>query len=154
MTNLAVARGTSCLFTRASGGGIDAVAVELAERRTLTLDHARGWLEHVGLEEAIEDIEGDADIVAEARRVLLDGVRRIAAEIRNSLDYYDAQGGDTAVSRVVMTGAVTAVPGFAAALGSALMLPMTTGVVEGAPAGLDAGRVAVAAGLCLEEAPA
>jgi type IV pilus assembly protein PilM len=154
MTNLAVARGTSCLFTRASGGGIDAVAIELAERRTLTLDHARGWLEHVGLEEAIEDIEGDADIVAEARRVLLDGVRRIAAEIRNSLDYYDAQGGDTAVSRVVMTGPVTAVPGFAAALGSALMLPMTTGVVEGAPAGLDAGRVAVAAGLCLEEAPA
>lgn len=154
MTNLAVARGTSCLFTRASGGGIDALAVELAERRTLTLDHARAWLEHVGVEQAVEDVEGDEDIVAEARRVLLEGVRRIAADVRNSLDYHGAQGGDAVVSRIVLTGPAAAVPGFAAALGSALGLPVTTGAIEGAPAGLDPGRVAIAAGLCLEEVPA
>ena len=154
MTNLAVARGTSCLFTRASGGGIDALAVELAERRTLTLDHARAWLEHVGVEQAIEDVVGDADIVAEARRVLLEGVRRIAADIRNSLDSPGAQGGDAGVSRIVLTGAAAAVPGFAAALGSALGLPITTGAIDGAPDGVDPGRVAVAAGLCLEEVAA
>src|SRR4051812_32480467 len=81
LTNLAVAKGTTCLFTRASGGGVEALAIELAETCALTLEHARGWLEHVGLQQAIEEIEGDAEIVASARRVLLDGVRRIAAEV-------------------------------------------------------------------------
>jgi len=31
LTNLAVAKGTTCLFTRASGGGVEALAIELAE---------------------------------------------------------------------------------------------------------------------------
>src|SRR4051794_3742321 len=43
LTNLAVAKGTTCLFTRASGGGSEALAIELAETCQLTLDHARGW---------------------------------------------------------------------------------------------------------------
>jgi type IV pilus assembly protein PilM len=154
LTNLAVASGTNCLFTRASSGGLEALAIELAERRALTLDHARGWLEHVGLEAAIEDVEGDADIVREARRVLMEGVRRIAADIRNSLDYHHAQGGDTAVSRVVLSGPAAAVPGFATALGSDLGLPIAVGAVEGAPSGLHAGSLAVAAGLSVEEVSA
>jgi type IV pilus assembly protein PilM len=154
LTNLAVANGTNCLFTRASSGGLEALAIELAERRALTLDHARGWLEHVGLEAAIEDVEGAADIVREARRVLLEGVRRIAADIRNSLDYYHAQGGETAVSRVVLSGPAAAVPGFATALGSDLGLPITVGAVDGATPDLHGGRVAVAAGLSLEQVSA
>ena len=64
MTNLAVARGDLPLFARASGGGIEALAIELAERRTLTLDHARGWLQHVGMTASVESIEGDEQIVA------------------------------------------------------------------------------------------
>jgi type IV pilus assembly protein PilM len=154
LTNIAVASGTNCLFTRASSGGLEALAIELAERRALTLDHARGWLEHVGLEAAIEDVEGDADIVREARRVLLEGVRRIAADIRNSLDYHHAQGGDTAVSRVVLSGHAAAVPGFATALGSDLGLPIAVGAVDGATPGLHAGRLAVAAGLSVDQVPA
>jgi len=154
LTNIAVASGTNCLFTRASSGGLEALAIELAERRALTLDHARGWLEHVGLEAAIEDVEGDADIVREARRVLLEGVRRIAADIRNSLDYHHAQGGDTAVSRVVLSGHAAAVPGFATALGSDLGLPIAVGAVDGATPGLHAGRLAVAAGLSVDRVPA
>jgi type IV pilus assembly protein PilM len=154
LTNLAVAKGTACLFTRASGGGLEALAVELAERAQLTLEHARAWLEHVGLEAGIEEVEGDEDIVGEARRVLLEGVRRIAAEIRNSLDFHHAQGGEAAVSRVVLSGPAVAVPGFAVALGSQLGLPITAGAVDGVPPGLSAGRVAVAAGLAVAEAPA
>ncbi len=92
LTNLAVAKGTACLFTRASGGGVEALAVELAETCSLTLDHARGWLEHVGLQEAVEDIEGDETVVRTARRVLLEGARRIAAEVRNSLDFHHGPG--------------------------------------------------------------
>jgi type IV pilus assembly protein PilM len=154
LTNLAVAKGTTCLFTRASGGGVEALAIELAETCELTLDHARGWLEHVGLQSAIEDIEGDAEIVAGARRVLLDGARRIAAEVRNSLDFHLAQGGNAVVERAVLAGPASAIPGFDAALSSALGLPVTIGHVDGAPAGLEAGRLAVAAGLAVEEVPA
>jgi len=153
LTNIAVASGTKCLFTRASGGSLDALAVELAERCTLTLDHARGWLEHVGLTEAVEDIDGDETIVADARHLLLQGVRRIAADIRNTLDFHQAQGGTTAVSRAVLTGPAADVPGFAVALSSELGLPIVVGAVDG-PDGMPVGRMAIAAGLALEEVPA
>jgi type IV pilus assembly protein PilM len=152
LTNLAVAKGTTCLFTRASGGGVEALAIELAETCALTLEHARAWLEHVGLQQAIEEIEGDAEIVAAARRTLLEGVRRIAAEVRNSLDFHLAQGGNAAVGRAVLTGPATSIPGFEVALASELGLPVTVGAVDGAPAGIDGGRLAVAAGLAVEEA--
>jgi type IV pilus assembly protein PilM len=152
LTNLAVAKGTSCLFTRASGGGVEALAIELAETCSLTLDHARGWLEHVGLRDAVEDIEGDETVVRTARRVLLDGARRIAAEVRNSLDFHQAQGGSALVERAVLTGPASAIPGFDLALSSELGLPVSIGAVDGAPAGLDPGRIAVAAGLAIAEA--
>jgi type IV pilus assembly protein PilM len=154
LTNLAVANGTRCLFTRASGGGVEALAVELAETCQLTLDHARGWLEHVGLRSAVEDIEGDPAIVGPARRLLLDGARRIAAEVRNSLDFHHAQGGDTHVARAVLSGPASAIPGFDLALSSELGMPVSIGGVDGAPAGIDGGRLAVAAGLAVEEVPA
>ncbi|MEA2381871.1 MAG: type pilus assembly protein PilM [Solirubrobacteraceae bacterium] len=154
LTNLAVAKGTSCLFTRASGGGVEALAIELAETCALTLDHARGWLEHVGLQAAVEDVEGDAAIVTAARRGLLDGVRRIAADVRNSLDFHTAQGGDGSVNRVVLTGSASVIPGFDVALSSELGLPVALGTVDGASEALSAGLLAVAAGLAIEEAAA
>jgi type IV pilus assembly protein PilM len=153
MTNLAVARGTRCVFTRASGDGVEALAVELAERCRLTLEHARGWLEHVGLSQALEDVPGDREIVAVARRTLLDGVRRIAAEVRNSLDFYLGQGGEGNVSRAVLTGSAVSIPGFDVALSSELGLPIAVGSVDGGNAGVPSGRIVVAAGLATEEAP-
>lgn len=154
LTNLAVARGTDCLFTRASGGGLETMAVELAERRRLTLVHARQWLQHVGLDAPLEEVDGAADIVEEARDVLADGVRRIASEVRSSLDFQTAYGDRGAVSRVVLTGPATAVPGFAHALEGALGLPVLEAQVDHVPAGVDARRITVAAGLALEEARA
>jgi type IV pilus assembly protein PilM len=43
VTNLAVARGSTCLFTRVASFGIEGIAQQLAERRKLTLEHSRGW---------------------------------------------------------------------------------------------------------------
>jgi type IV pilus assembly protein PilM len=154
VTNLAVALGTTCLFTRAAGAGLEALTVELAERRQLTLEHSRAWLVHVGLEQPLEDIEGDATIVREARRVLLDGVRRIAADVRNTLDFHSAQATAEPVSRGILTGPAAGVPGFAAALGAELGLAVEVGTVGDAPEGHEPGQLTIAAGLAVVEAPA
>lgn len=157
LTNLAVAEGTTCLFTRVVGGGLEAIAVELAERKALTLEHARGWLRHVGLVTPLGEVESDDqdEIVEEARTVLLDGVRRIGGEVRNSLDFHHAQEGmSLRVQRAVLTGAAAAVPGFDDALAAELGLPVESGLVDGTPEGLDPHLLTIAAGLAVEEAPA
>ena len=153
LTNLAVARGTECTFARASGSGVEALAIELAERAALTLEHAYGWLAHVGVQDPVEDVTGDRQIVEHTRQILLDGVRRIASEVRSSLDFHRMQEYACTVSRAVMTGPASAIPGFDVALASELGIPVEQGLVDGAPAGVDAGRVTVAAGLALLEAP-
>jgi type IV pilus assembly protein PilM len=156
LTNLAVAEGTTCLFTRVVGGGLEAIAVELAERKALTLEHARGWLRHVGLVTPLAEIESDDqdEIAEEARTVLLDGVRRIGGEVRNSLDFHHAQEGmSLRVQRAVLTGAAASVPGFDDALAAELGLPVESGVVDGTPEGLDPHLLTIAAGLAVEEAP-
>jgi type IV pilus assembly protein PilM len=156
LTNLAVAEGTTCLFTRVVGGGLEAIAVELAERKALTLEHARGWLRHVGLLAPLEEIPSDDqdEIVAEARAVLLDGVRRIGGEVRNSLDFHHAQEGvSLRVQRAVLTGAAGTIPGFDEALAAELGMPVQSGIVEGAPEGVDPHLLTIAAGLAVEEAP-
>jgi type IV pilus assembly protein PilM len=151
LTNLAVAQGTTCVFTRVVGGGLESLAVELAERRELTLEHARGWLEHVGLEAPVEALDGDPDLLQDARSILLDGVRRIATDVRNSVDYQQSQaGGPMQVDRCVLTGPAAALAGFAPALSAEMRLPVETGAVD-APD--DRGlHVAVAAGLAIEDA--
>lgn len=157
LTNLAVAVGTDCLFTRVVGGGIESIAVELAERKGLTLEHARGWLTHVGLVESADSkLEGtEAEIAQDARAVLTDGVRRIGGEVRNSLDFHHSQdaGDAPTVQRAVLTGAAAVVPGFADALSVELGMPVTTGVVAGAKGNVDLPLLTVAAGLAIEEAP-
>jgi type IV pilus assembly protein PilM len=156
VTNLALAEGTTCVFTRVAPGGVEALAAELAERRGLTLEHARQWLVHVGLLEPVEAVAGEAEIVAEARSVLVEGVRRIADEVRNSLDFYRAQAGALAAERAVVTGPAVAIPGFCEQLGAAIALPVDVGTVgeakPGAAGGIDVGRLAVAAGLAVPEA--
>jgi type IV pilus assembly protein PilM len=150
-TNLAVAQGASCVFTRVSGAGIEAPSVDLAERKGLTLEHARAWLSHVGLEQPLESVEGDADIVKEARHVLLDGVRRIAADVRNTLDFHTMSGATSPITSAVLTGGATDVPGFAAALQSEMGMPVQTRGIEGGSDEIEPGRLTVAAGLAVAE---
>jgi type IV pilus assembly protein PilM len=153
LTNLAVAIGYQCLFTRVVGGGTEALAVELAERKALTLEHARAWLDHVGLTAPVQGLAGDDAIVSEARLVLQDGVRRIAVEARNSLDFHAAQEAQQHVGRVVLTGAALSIPGFADALSAELGLPVEQLVLGGASDGIVPGRLTVAAGLAVAEGP-
>jgi type IV pilus assembly protein PilM len=158
ITNLAIAEGTTCVFTRVIPSGIEWIATELAERRGLTLEHAHGWLKHVGMLAPVEDVEGEREIVVEARSVLTEGVRRIGDEVRNSLDFHVMQEGSTPVERIVLSGPAIAIPGFAEQIGQQIGMSVEVGVVAegkaGGFGGIDAGRLAVAAGLAVDEVPA
>jgi type IV pilus assembly protein PilM len=155
ITNLAVANGTTCVFTRTIASGTESFAGELAERRALTLEHAHQWLRHVGLEEPVDEIEGEPDIVVEARTVLTDAVRRIGAEIRNSLDFHLMQEGSSAVEQVIVTGPAVTISGFSDQLAEQIGLPLEVGLApEATPGGLggaEGARFSVAAGLTVEE---
>jgi type IV pilus assembly protein PilM len=111
VTNLAVARGASCLFTRVSPFGVEGIAQKLAERRELTVEHARQWLVHVGMEQPLEAIEGDAQTVAGARDALAEGAARLVDELRLSLEYYAAQEGAVPIEGIVACGPGTTIPG-------------------------------------------
>jgi type IV pilus assembly protein PilM len=151
LTNLAVAENGNCLFTRVSGTGLEAMAINLAERQGLTLEHSRAWLRHVGLEQPLEEVEGDAAIVADARAVLTEGARRVATDLRASLDFHHVQNtGRSSVERVLLTGPAVAVPGFAAVLERELGLPVESRVMAGAEDS-PVERLSVAAGLAVEE---
>ncbi|HYC82315.1 MAG TPA: type IV pilus assembly protein PilM [Solirubrobacterales bacterium] len=114
VTNLAVARGRSCLFTRVSTAGIEPIAARLAATRGLSAEHAGQWLDYVGLERPTEEIEGDPETVREARAALEDGVGALLDEVRRSLDFYGAQEGALPVGRVILSGSGSAIPGLAA----------------------------------------
>ena len=91
--------------------------------------------------------------------MLSDGVRRIADDVRNSLDFHAMQEGAASVERVVLTGPAVAIPGLRrASSAEEIALPLEVGPVHEARAGglggVDAGRLAVAAGLTVEEVAA
>jgi type IV pilus assembly protein PilM len=153
LTNVAVANDTGCLFTRAAAGGLDAIAQTLAERRGLTMEHARGWLQHVGLNTPIEDVEGDDELVAAVRQALDEGVHQVADTVRNSLNFYRMQESAEAVERAVLTGPAVAIPGFADELATQLQMPVEAAVVATETEGADSGRLTVAAGLALTDTP-
>lgn len=113
VTNLAVARGRACLFTRVSHAGLEAISSRLAAVRGLSAAHATQWLSHVGLEQPLEALEGDPETVAEARRALEEGVIALVDELRLSLDYYGALEGALPVERIVLGGPGSAIPGLA-----------------------------------------
>jgi type IV pilus assembly protein PilM len=120
LTNLAVAYGSSCLFTRAANFGVEAMAQQLADRATLSLGHARELLGNVGLADDSAPLLGDGEVPQLAREVLVAGVAKLADEIRISLDYYATQEGAIPVGSVLVCGAGSAIPGFVPALESAL----------------------------------
>jgi type IV pilus assembly protein PilM len=152
LTNVAVANGSGCLFTRAAAGGLDAVVHNLSERRGLTQEHARQWMQHVGLLTPLEDVEGDAELIAATRAALEEGVHQLADTVRNSLNFYRMQEGAENVERAMLTGPVLAIPGFADKLSEQLNLPVEPAfvVVDGDDEA-DPSRLAVAAGLAVED---
>jgi type IV pilus assembly protein PilM len=150
LTNVAVANASGCLFTRAAAGGLDAMVHTLSERRRLTVEHARQWLQHVGLHAPLEGIEGDAELVAAARAVLEEGVHQLADTVRNSLNFYRMQESAEQVEQGVLTGPAVAIPGFVESLSEQLRLPLEPAVVGSDDDQADLGRLTVAAGLAVE----
>ncbi|MEZ5155134.1 MAG: type IV pilus assembly protein PilM [Solirubrobacterales bacterium] len=152
-TNLAVAREGDCLFTRVSTFGIEGIAQRLAERRELTLEHARQWLGHVGVEAPVETVEGDPAIVQTTRESLEDGVAKLADEMRLSLDYYGTQEGAVSIEEIVVCGPGAVIAGVPARLEQLLGYAIRVGRPP-ALAGLDAAdaaRLTLPFGLGLEE---
>ncbi|MGO9248981.1 MAG: type IV pilus assembly protein PilM [Solirubrobacteraceae bacterium] len=222
LTNMAIAEGAVCRFTRVVGGGMEAMASQLAERLNVPVTDARAMIAAADLSvpvevpaepvtrdlteqapieqqdsdtttdpEAATDPKSSATPYAESLEddmtasqsfaaiaepidepvpsggtapdadihiVLENGIREIAGEVRNSLDFHRSQEGGGEVGLVVLSGAALDVPGFADALQAELGVPVTretVGVTDGALAGttLSPQRLAIAAGLAVEEAP-
>jgi type IV pilus assembly protein PilM len=217
LTNMAIAEGTACRFTRVATGGLESMATDIAERNGIPLARARELLAGVDLSapaapavpfapgeaavsavgepagaQAEHDASGDAAAPAEVdpdaptavqsvdvshpmtdepaadaasaaskpeidvRPVLVAGVREIAGEVRNSLDFHRSQGGGGEVSSVVLSGAALQIAGFADALRAELNVPVHTQTVDVDPSlagSVSPEHLAVAAGLAVEEAP-
>ncbi|MEX0973006.1 MAG: type IV pilus assembly protein PilM [Solirubrobacterales bacterium] len=143
--NLAVARGRSCLFTRVAATGLEGIAARLGSERALSGEHATQWIAHTGLEEPVDQIEGDPEIVTAARRALEEGVTALVDELRLSLDYYGAQESAVPVGRIVLSGPGSAVPGLTERMQAGLGLPISVA----RPPALDAYDDGLAARLTL-----
>jgi type IV pilus assembly protein PilM len=152
ITNLAVARGGQCLFTRVAPFGIENIAQRIAEGEEMSTEDARDALLDVGLEESIEDFEdgdGSAHVVREA---LEEGASKLVDELRMSLDFYSAQEGAAAIEHVVLCGPGSTIPG----LPERIQVGLGLGIEVMTPAALqgldeeDAARLTVSYGLAIE----
>jgi type IV pilus assembly protein PilM len=152
LTNIAVARGDGCLFTRVSPFGVETIADRLASREGISLDEARELLMEVGLEEDLDLFNGENGSTA-AREELERGASKLSDELRMSMDYYGAQEGVTPIERVVVCGAGSEIPGLADRIRPDLGLE----ILREAPSELshldpeDAARLTVSYGLALGE---
>ena len=126
VTNLAVAKGRACLFTRVSAAGLDDMATGFASAVGLSQEHARMWLQHVGLSLPAEQVEGDPGVVAKARAALQTGASALLDELRLSLDFYGAQEAAVPVERIVLCGPGAAIPGLAERMAPDLAVPIAT----------------------------
>lgn len=188
LTNMAIAEGNVCHFTRVISGGLESMATAIAERHGIALLKARSLLASVNLEIAKPEVQPyDApapeslevelsttplDLPAtseefsaapletpgvDVRPVLSSGVREIAGEVRNSLDFHRSQDGGGEVSTVILSGPALQIAGFARALQGELgvpIVPQTVGMInEGAAGSVSPEHLAVATGLATEEAP-
>ncbi len=152
-TNLAVARGRSCLFSRVSAFGTESIATQLVADTGLTIEHARQWLAFVGLGQPLETLEGDPDIAAAARRGLEVGASRLIDELRLSLDYYGQQESSLAVEHVVLGGTGSTIKGLGDRISEGLALPVEVTLPEALASMGEtrAARMTMSFGLALEE---
>jgi type IV pilus assembly protein PilM len=169
LTNLAIASGPTCQFTRVITTGVEQIVSEVAATAGLPHADARRLIAAVAAADSpnaapsLATASGNLEAAASsdhqqiARTALGDGIRRIAAEVRNSLDFHLGSHGEAPVSRAVLTGPALDLSGFDVALSRELGLPLERGVVElaspTAAGHVPMSRLAVAAGLSLLEGP-
>ena len=97
ITNLAVARGSQCLFTRIAPFGIENIAARVAEKTSMPLERgarvaARGRASRTTWT-CSTTTASDAEA---AREALEDGASKLADELRVSVEFYSAQEGAAA----------------------------------------------------------
>jgi type IV pilus assembly protein PilM len=151
ITNLAVASGGQCLFTRVAPFGVENVAQRVAERKGISLEDARDALLDVGLEESIEAFDEADDSAGATRELLEEGAGKLVDELRMSLDFYSAQEGASAIEKVVVCGPGSTIPG----LPERIQVGLGLGIEVMTPAALqgldeeDAARLVVSYGLAI-----
>ena len=151
ITNLAVARGGECLFTRVAPFGIENVARQVANGAGLDMDDARDALLDVGLEESIDSFDEDPESARAIREALEEGASKLIDELRMSLDFYSAQEGASPIEGVVLCGPGSTIPG----LPERIQVGLGLGIEVMAPAALrdlneeDAARLTVSYGLAI-----
>ncbi len=162
LTNLAVAEGQTCQFTRVIGGGVDQIVADVAERCSVPLPEARKLVSQSrpdaskpAVDPAGEDEPAAGGHEAIARTAVAEGIHRIAAEVRNSLDFHHGQEAGGGVSRAVLCGPALDIAGFDTALSAELGMPVAGGLVSqvtaDAAGSVPASRLTIAAGLAVEE---
>jgi type IV pilus assembly protein PilM len=170
LTNIAIGRGATCDFTRVIASGIDQVVAEVSARTGIPFADARRAVAAVSERATARlaptatdlsaagprDLDGDGDAETAASE-LANGIRRIASEVRNSLDFHLGAHGENPIARVVLTGPALDLPGFDVALGHELGLEITRADVAlaspSAAGNVPISRLAVAAGLSVAEGP-
>jgi type IV pilus assembly protein PilM len=151
ITNLAVASGGQCLFTRVAPFGVESIAKRVAERQDMPLEDARDSLLDVGLEESIDSFDEGEDSARGTREILEEGARKLVDELRMSLDFYSAQEGASAIEKVVVCGPGSTIPG----LPERIQVGLGLGIEVMTPAALqgldeeDAARLVVSYGLAI-----
>ncbi len=156
LTNLAVAEGQTCQFTRVIGGGVDQIVADVAERCAVPLPEARRLVAGSSPVSPSGDAEAPRrDHQAIAQTALAEGIHRIAAEVRNSLDFHTGQEAGAGVARAVLCGPALDIAGFDTALSAELGMPVGAGLVSqvtaDAAGSVPASRLTIAAGLAIEE---
>jgi type IV pilus assembly protein PilM len=153
VTNLAVAKGRSCLFTRVAPAGLEMVTTELSRGVGLNREHAQQWLQHVGLALPLDQVAGDPALISTVRGALEQGASALIDELRLSIDFYGAQEGSTPVDRIVLSGPGSTIPGLVEQMSPQLGLPLEARS-PAALSGYDqnaAARLTLSYGLALEE---
>jgi type IV pilus assembly protein PilM len=151
ITNLAVARGGKCLFTRVAPFGMESIAQRLSDEQGIGLEDARDALLDVGLEEQVDSFEGDESALG-TRTALEEGASKLIDELRLSLDFYGAQDGAAAIDHVVLSGPGSSVPG----LPERVQVGLGLGIEVMTPAALqgiheeDAARLTISYGLAID----
>lgn len=183
LTNLAIAEGTLCRFTRVIGKGLESIAASIAAAQSIPLSEARELLADIDLRpeqavavESSEDsfVPEDHTEASEAteleapergvngsgfdlRSALESGLREIAGEVRNSIEFHRLQEGGGDVSTIVLSGPALGITGLPQALEAELGMPVgsqSVGLLSRDSAGsVPPEYLAVAAGLAIEEAP-
>ena len=154
VTNLAVARGPYCVFSRLLGFGMEGIAQSLAASSGLNLEHARQWLIHVGLDAPVDELEGDPQVLAHSREALASG-RGDASSTSCAARSSTTRRSRTRFASMISSSRAQASRSPASSTGSSASsrLPVRAAVPEplrGA-AGAAAGRLTLSYGLGLEE---